>query len=466
MFIASVLCRIPAHHISRTLVIIVLLMSLMWVLSLNANGTFWYNDSRSLIDSAKAFLEKDYTQFTPSASDHGPGSPQFYSYYSWYPYQTGAMLWFVLIFLITGVGNITGFQVINAFLTAGIAWELWHISKRCGLNENALRAEALLLILCIPLFTSSAFVYTNTIGLFLILLAVLIAVIANQATSTLRICLLIGSTYLIAALAIMFKGTVVIFAIALTIYLILTALIKQRYWIMLFCCIMFSVSYSLSSLSAIFVESVVGQKFGTGISQLSWIDMGLNPNSASQNPGWWNSDAIDLFQLTNGDSATQSQAARQNILDSIITFLQNPDTAFHFFCDKLASEWTEPSYQTFHYTHLTETSSPGFLSIAFLRPLYPLVLSFENVYQTIIYIFALTGILKTFLSRKKITTNQLLAVTCISLCFLGGFGCFLLWEAKSIYTLPYMIMLIPLASVGLDDTMQKLIQLKAKYLHY
>ena len=452
MVIGSALRRIPLRRISQALVLITLIVSLLWVLSLNAKGAFWYNDSRSLIDSSRAFLEGDYAQFDPSASDHGDGSPEFYSYYSWYPFQTGAMLWFSLVFFFIGAGNIAGYQVINAFLTAGIVWAVWQLSKRCGFNETTLRHEALLLILCVPLYTSAAFVYPNTAGLFLVLLAVLVAVISMQTDSYPHMCLLAVAAYLIAAVAMLVKGTVIIFVIALTICLIVTALVNRRYWLALLCCVMFIVSHQLSSLSVVIVETVTGEQFGEGLPQLSWIAMGLDPHSTSDNPGWWNDSAINAYALTSGDPAGQSQIAKQSILDSLTAFVQDPAMAWEFLRDKLASEWAEPSFQAFHYTHLTETNDPGFLTSEFLGPRYSAVLSFENVYQSIIYLFAVIGIFRSIAIRKAIPIGHLLCISCVSLCFLGGFGCFLLWEAKSVYTLPYVIMLIPLAASGLSGT--------------
>lgn len=37
------------------------------------------------------------------------------------------------------------------------------------------------------------------------------------------------------------------------------------------------------------------------------------------------------------------------------------------------------------------------------------------------------------------------------LIFLGGFFFHLLWEMKSRYTMPYVIMLIPLVAIGIND---------------
>ncbi len=46
------------------------------------------------------------------------------------------------------------------------------------------------------------------------------------------------------------------------------------------------------------------------------------------------------------------------------------------------------------------------------------------------------------------------AVLLLAATFFTGFGCYLLWEAKSVYLLPYAIVALPLAAAGLDGALQ------------
>ncbi len=452
LIVATVIRAIPLHRIARFVTIFSLVASMVWVLSLNACGAFWYNDSRSLVDSAGAFLNGDLPMFGPTAPGHGEGSPQFHSYYSWYPFQTGAMLWFILVFAITGAGNIAGFQIINAVLSAGIAWAIWKISEYCSIGDGALRCTAVLLILCVPLLTSSSFVYPNTAGLFLILIALLLGIQAMRSTNTKRIITLTVAAYLMATAAMMVKGTEVIFVIALTLTMVMTALLKRRYWLIALSCVLFMSSHILSSLSVTIVEMATGQDFGDGLPQLSWIAMGLDADNAASNPGWWTRNALNTYERTGGDPSAQSAIATQSIVDSLTAFLQNPGRAFEFFRDKLASEWSEPTFASFYYAHLTETQAPGPIAVTMFGSAYDEIISFENVYQSVIYIFATVGIIASIVRWKRADDNVNIGMTLLSLCFLGGFGCFLLWEAKSVYTLPFFLMLIPLAASGLHVT--------------
>lgn len=453
--VSWLLQRVPARHIGTVLVTFALMASLLWVLSLNAQGSvFWYNDTRSLSDSAQALLDGNIAEFAPGAKGHGDGVPSFYDYYSWYPFQTGAMLWFALVYSLTGAGNILGFQVINAFLTAGIVWIIWRIGILCGLPERALRCEALLLALCLPLFMMSAFVYTNTAGVFFALLAAMLALESMRNDSLSKAILLACAAFFTIAMAMLIKGTVVIFAIAMVVALSINALRRGCAWLILIHLTLFVAACKLSSVSVPIVEHLVKQQFGPGLPQTSWIAIGLSEGSANTNPGWWTPSAINTYNSTAGDPALQSNAAWASIITALSGFLHDPASGWSFFMSKLTTEWAEPTFQTLHYSALVPTTQPGRLAeAAFTPPLYERIIAFGNLYQTLVYIFATVGIV---LAMRRHNRDCLPQLAFVALCFLGGFGCFLFWEAKSIYILPFMVMLIPLAAFGLDQALTPL----------
>ena len=61
-----------------------------------------------------------------------------------------------------------------------------------------------------------------------------------------------------------------------------------------------------------------------------------------------------------------------------------------------------------------------------------------------------TSTLLLILRNKDLTNEQILLV----LIFMGGFAFQLFWEGKSRYVLPYVVILIPLASIGVKENIQ------------
>ena len=118
------------------------------------------------------------------------------------------------------------------------------------------------------------------------------------------------------------------------------------------------------------------------------------------------------------------------------------------------TEWTEPTFQSLWETFGASQEGPQSVFWGFYDYDSPLQMSFmygkcRKVYevycdslQTIIYCFAACGLI---VQLRKRNFSSVLFVTA----FLGGFMYFCLFEAKSVYVLPYFILLIPFSSIGL-----------------
>ena len=85
-----------------------------------------------------------------------------------------------------------------------------------------------------------------------------------------------------------------------------------------------------------------------------------------------------------------------------------------------------------------------------------MLLRYENVAQTVTYLLAfigLIGLLRLLIKEKFIGDDAAQVFTRVLLCasFIGSFLCYLFWEAKSIYTLPFFLLLIPIAAYGVQQ---------------
>ena len=84
-----------------------------------------------------------------------------------------------------------------------------------------------------------------------------------------------------------------------------------------------------------------------------------------------------------------------------------------------------------------------------------IVIAPMNIIQIIFIIFG-TVILFIIQNRKQISNEAILLL----LVFLGGFFFHILWEGKSRYIIPYLIILIPLASIRIKEIKIKKILVK------
>ena len=123
-------------------------------------------------------------------------------------------------------------------------------------------------------------------------------------------------------------------------------------------------------------------------------------------------------------------------------FMDNPLYFLDFYRRKITSGWADPTFQSVWYGIKYEDKDINLQKI-YNSSQYKIMIIYLRSISIIIFGFALYTLWN---NRKKISDESLLLIVI----FLGGFFFHILWEMKSRYTLPYLIFLIPLASVGIS----------------
>lgn len=109
--------KLPQQWVLAILLIYVAAMQIIWLMSLNL-VTYTYPDSRSLMDAADILLNGNINQFGADFCPKGSirlecgarGIPSAYTYFSYYPFQSGPMLWYLLVFAVFGLDSILAFK--------------------------------------------------------------------------------------------------------------------------------------------------------------------------------------------------------------------------------------------------------------------------------------------------------------------------------------------------------------------
>ena len=95
-------------------------------------------------------------------------------------------------------------------------------------------------------------------------------------------------------------------------------------------------------------------------------------------------------------------------------------------------------------THINGSARGPVANSMFDGKLHALMTWFMNEYQSLIFIGVFCWLLLNFWRRKGLE-DQALMIT-----IFGGFLFHMLWEAKGRYILPYFVMMLPMAAVGLS----------------
>lgn len=164
----------------------------------------------------------------------------------------------------------------------------------------------------------------------------------------------------------------------------------------------------------------------------------------------WKRDNVHLgwYHFNIGDirySSTRPEIVKDiyNYLieDRINYFKENPNEIPEFYFRKLSSTWAEPSYGGLIYNHNFQYKEED-VDNTFTFGYY-----FVEHYQKALVFIIFGGSILALIKNRKNLSNEIILLITI---FIGGFLFHLLWETKSRYVFPYIMVLIPIATIEIN----------------
>lgn len=459
---------------TRALVAGTLLFQLLVILALQARDTYW-GDSWMVSDFVDEALAGGVTSLF-----RGPYRTLFYDarlYFSCYPFQ--ATFFWLLYGLRLAFGDLAfmAFQVLSALSTSLGVWALMSLVGSLTSSAGARRVAWVLVALCLPMYWLSTFLYGNAMGcgLALAFLAMQARAMGERGRAAAGWC---AGSLVPLALALCVKATFVLFAIGAVLAWLVVALCRGRAWGLVGCVAVVACAHALSGLpfSALRAASG-GYEFGEPLTTLNHIELGLRMGAGEfyvsvdggvyeYAPGGWSNHANAVWQASGENADVQNEVATHELAADVLGFASHPLSAARFFAVKLATEWSDPTYQSLYYlsmcgnaagARVNPADESASLGIACSR-----LTNLLDGYQTVTFAAAL-GLLVLACRRwgsgqdgpapLEVRASRATALL-LAAVFFTGFGCYLLWEAKAVYVLPFAIAVIPLASAGLSAALR------------
>ena len=251
------------------------------------------------------------------------------------------------------------------------------------------------------------------------------------------------------ALAYMLRMNSLIFIIAECIYLLLDLFEKTTVKETISKIVVLIVFAIIAIMPATMVKNYCVKKYNLDSSKVfpmsGYLYMGMTKGLAGQ--GWYKYETASKSFVDTNEANIQY---RQDIKNRINEFKNNPLMMFEFYRDKITSIWAEPTCGGIYYNY--SFNFLGYLDIDELDytiyDLSPYIARYEKV--LLILIFG-CSILVVYQKRKDMSLDLALLL----IIFIGGFLFHLLWEAKSRYILPYIIALVPIASIEIEAIFKK-----------
>lgn len=415
----------------------VTVLGVIWVLSAQSSPAA---DSQNIFETATNAAQGSYQSMYDGGEFYNKDFYSGYSYFSFYPFQLGFVFLCEIVYRIFGVSSAMPVEIINVLCVAAAYLAISKISRLMFKRRSIEFFTIILLAGCFQPILFSTFAYGNIIGMCCALWASYFLIKYFQTSKY----ILLIPCALLLTLSTLAKYNNMIYVVAFVIMLIVHTVKHKKWQSVAFALAICVLAVGASKLVIISYENRADTTFRSGVSQMLYLDMGLNESYMA--PGWYNDMAKSTYINYNLDSEKANNAAKADIDKRLKYNFSDIDYAVDFFGKKIISQWNEPTFESIwisevkgHYTELNglaksiyDGSTGQFLEIYF------------NLYIQILYVLFAVGLYCMFLNKKNNIETVLLPLV-----ILGGFGYHLLFEGKSQYVLTYIPLLIPIASYGI-----------------
>ncbi len=441
--------RVDLRFMEVGLVVYTIMLGLIWIFSVTSVPAA---DSQSVFETATGATVGDYSSITGNGNFYNSAYYNGHSYYNFYPFQLGFVLISEIVYRIFGTASSMPVQVINVLCLAAAYLGIAKITKYIFKRRSIEFITILLLAGCFQPMLFCTFVYGNIIGMCCAIWASYFLIRYFQTTKYL---LLIPCAILLIVATIA-KYNNMIYLVAFVIMLIVHTVKEKKWQSIAFALAICIATVGINNLIIVSYESRANTKLADGVSQVMYLDMGLNDSYMA--PGWYNGIAIDTYKSCNLNNEVANQRAWSNIKNRLDVFGSNPGYTFDFFGKKIVSQWNEPSFESIWISevksHSHEVNSIG--NGMYNGSLGQFFELYFNIYMQIVYLLLVIGIYCLFFKRM---TN--IETTLLLLVILGGFGYHLLFKGKSQYILTYIPIMMPTAAFGLNSVLNgKYIKIK------
>ena len=427
----------------------IFLLSLLWVFSTQTIPT---SDSMLVLDAASRAALNDFSFLLDSER-----------YFQMFPFQLGMVSVFEVGYRIFGSSSYYVFCALNAAALSASFLAVVQLADAIFRRRVVTMMAVLLSACCIQPILFTSFIYGTLYGLAAILWAF------NFFVRFLHKPNLVNSIWvlLLCSFSVLIKPNYWIVVVAIGIILLLSLPYGHKVAKLAFLSFLIALPIVLNISIRSSYERRGNVDLGAGTPQIAWMVMGLS--NTKNNPGWYNGYTFSVLKNAGWDEKITSEQVMSDLSERVQVLIDDPVYAFSFFSGKFLSQWNETSFESVWTSKLREhyREVPAFIHSVYGGSLGKVLYFGFDQYIQLLYTLCTLAILTGRKSKKKSsmmdysippiatgldTLNQAL----LPLTILGGVFYHLLFEAKSYYAIPYLVMLIPSAAFGAAQTLDAL----------
>nr|MCR4674808.1 hypothetical protein [Lachnospiraceae bacterium] len=400
-------------RIKWTLLLVVFALSIVWVFMTQfVPGS----DQLDVMSSAYKLRHNDFSMMEPGG------------YLDRWKNQAGLTIIEYLCGSIFGDYNVMGFQLVNCFGLVLLYKKIVDVMEQFGCSRISQVITLSQGIVFFPLIMYTSFVYGNICSIALAAAAFYFELLFLKGQKWQHMVVSAG----LIAVAIQVKNNVLIIMIAMIIYAFIMSVKEKQLFIkgLVFIFATGIAFFIFNKLPVVLLEQKTGYYLDQGVSSWSFVTMGLQDEMHA--PGWSNGYNYDTYLDSGCITEIQEEVAKAEIASRVALFKENSHYAFEFFSQKIASMWTEPTYQSFWINQIRNhrVDFPKWLDSFMSAKGYSAASKVLGYYQLLVFVGCLLWIL---LEDKESFNERSFFIVII----IGGFLFHLFWEAKSQYSITY-----------------------------
>lgn len=417
------------------LAIVSALAVLFGVYWITATKTSPWGDPGYILSFARQFQAGDYTGLEAG------------EYLAVYPQQLGMV---TLLSFFNGLFGESDYRVFTYLTAAMLPLIIVSGMKvvRYLVKDNA-RIELfylLFVLTCFPMYGYAPFVYGDLCSLEIGMLSVWAFLSCLERFRVGKLIWLGGTV----GLAFLLRSNIIILFIAMWIVLIVKLLCdsaKRRSALLMGIAMALGILLFQAALD--FAYRNVRKERTDALPPIAFIVMGMNDDFGY--PGWHNFYGVNLFAACGNDAGLTAERAKEDLNSYIDLFRADPEYMVDFYVRKINAQWNAPMYQCIvSSNHVIARQGKVAASIYEKGRLYRWVSRYMKVFQMLLYASVLF-LLSVRYGKWHGVENYVLLIAVF-----GGFLFSLLWEAKTRYVFPYLLMLLPYMAAGVGEGLRLL----------
>ncbi len=353
------------------------------------------------------------------------------------PHQYG-LTFLYEIFLAFG-GGYRLLQYINVLMVMCTVWSSYALVEELFGDARASLYVIIGDLLFFPLWLYTNYVYGELLSIGFSMLGIWLLVRGCRRKK--NICVLLS--LLTLSVAVLARSNVLVVLIAVCIAMLIYSLRQRSLRLLVVAALTILVPLGAIGAMRLSYELRSGIQIQGGIPSSMYVAMGMQRSTGGA--GVYNGYNNSVFRGEAGsDEEKANQIALSYIRERLGEFREDPAMARDFYKEKIQEQWNEPTFCSLVMTATFEQPPTGMVEKLYYGQWQQNYRDYTNRYLTVLYLgvilYCAIG-----LAQKRDILQCLLLIGVI-----GGFLFSILWEAKSRYVLPYIVLLIPYMALGLS----------------